>query len=370
MTTLALLALIPFIWMLVAKRLAPHELTYSEMAASFAIGLVVLTAGWYTGRFIQVADREVLNGQVLSKASEHVTCEHTYSCNCRKSCTRRTDGTESCSDVCDTCREHSYDVDWNLQTSVGEIEIARVDRRGTTEPPRFSRAMAGDPVAQTSIYVNYIQAAPDSLFNAAAEKSAHERFAQKLPEYPLDVYDYHYLNRVLPVGVAVPNLTDWNMALAMRLRQLGPSKQLNAVIVLTGETDRAFAAALRAHWLGGKKNDVVMVLGVPEYPKIAWAGVFSWTDREIFKVELRDALAALPAAEPKAVVDALDAHATKSFVRRPMADFEYLAWEIEPPNWAIALIALLALGAGIWSTSYFSKNSLRPTGAPYARRFR
>lgn len=371
MTTLALLALIPFVWTLVAKRLAPHELTLSELAGSFLIGLLVLTAGWYTGRFMEMADREVLNGEVLSKASERVSCEHSYKCNCSETCTTNSDGSRSCYETCSTCHEHAYDVDWNLQTSVGEIEIDRVDRRGTTEPPRFNRAQVGDPVAQTSIFVNYIKAAPDSLFNAASEKMAHERFADRLPEYPLNVYDYHYLNRVIPVGVGVPNLSDWNLSLAMKLRKLGPSKQLNLVVVMTKESDPTFARALRAHWLGGKKNDVVIVLGVPEYPKIAWADVISWTDKELFKVELRDALQRLPAAEPAATLDLIETHVKRGFVRRPMADFEYLTWEIEPPTWAIALIALLALGASIWSTSYFSKNRLRPGNAPaFRRRYR
>lgn len=140
------------------------------------------------------------------------------------------------------------------------------------------------------------------------------------------------------------------------------------MVVLTSEPDRAFGTALRAHWLGGKKNDVVLVLGVPEYPKIAWAEVFSWTDKELFKVELRDALERLDTADPVLVMDTVEAHVQKGFVRRPMADFEYLSWEIEPPAWAIALIAVLALVASVLSTKYLSQNYIRP-GKPGRARF-
>ena len=38
------------------------------------------------------------------------------------------------------------------------------------------------------------------------------------------------------------------------------------------------------------KNDVVVVMGTPSYPRIDWVQVLSWTDVELFKVQLRDEL--------------------------------------------------------------------------------
>jgi len=359
MTTLALLLLAPLLWPLVAKWRYKHELTIPEVLLCLAIGLGITSAGWALGRFSQVADHEVLNGQVTSKTSERVSCEHSYQCNCVESCSTDSNGNRSCSTTCSTCYDHSYDVDWLLKTSLSDIKIDRVDRRGLDEPPRFSVAKPGDPVAETSRYVNYIKGAPDSLFNALSEKQAKERFAAKLPDYPLNVHDYHYLNRVIPVGVQVPDLAEWNRALALRLRELGPAKQLNLVFVLTNETDPAYALALRAHWLGGKKNDVVVVLGTPKYPNIDWVNVISWTDQELFKVELRDALLSLKTAAPVPVLDVVEQHARKGYVRKPMADFDYLAYEIEPPDWALALLALLGLGASLVATRYFANNEVR-----------
>lgn len=358
MGTLGLLLLIPLVWPFVAKALWKREITLLELMANLAIGVAVVTASYYGGRYLQGLDFEVQNGRLLSKVSEEVSCEHSYTCNCRETCSGA--GTSrSCSTSCDTCYEHSYDVDWKLKTEVGDIKVSRVDRRGTTEPPRYTRAKPGDPVSVTKAYENYIKAAPDSLFNKATEQSLKAQFAPKLMPYPFDVQDLHYVNRVLVQGVSVPDVAQWNADLQDMLATLGPKKQVNAVIVITSEPNPNFAEALRAHWLGGKKNDVVVVLGVPQYPEIAWSRVFSWTDRELFKVELRDALQELKTLERSQVMGVLKEHITQGFVRKPMKDFEYLKNEVEPPLWLSILLAFLGLAVSVGTSLYLARNDYR-----------
>ncbi len=366
MTTLALLLVFPLAWPIVAKLIWKHEITLGELAINVAIGVLVVTAGWALGRYAQMHDVEILNGQVTGKYSERVSCEHSYSCNCRESCTTRSDGSRSCSTTCSTCYEHSYDVDWKLRTTLSDIEIDRVNRQGTQEPPRYSRAQVGDPVAQSHFYQNYIKAAPDSLFNAVAEKQALAQFKDKVPAYPSTVYDYHYVNRVIPVGVAVPELSAWNQDLANSLRVLGPSKQVNVVVVMTAESDPQFATALNAAWLGGKKNDVVVVLGTPRFPDLAWARVLSWTDKEVFKVQLRDALLDLKTVQRETVLPTVVKHIEQGFKRRPMADFEYLAHQVEPPGWAVVLLLVLSVAASVGASVYLARN-MTSTSGPRSR---
>src|SRR4051812_22989724 len=64
--------------------------------------------------FGQTMDEEVWNGHVTSKEQVRVSCSHSYSCNCRQSCTSSGKGGQSCTTVCDTCYEHSNDYDWDL----------------------------------------------------------------------------------------------------------------------------------------------------------------------------------------------------------------------------------------------------------------
>lgn len=366
MTTLALLLLFPLMWPFAAKLIWKHEIALPEMAANLAIGVLVVTLGWAAGRYAAAHDVEVVNGQVTGKRSERVSCEHSYRCNCRKSCSG-TGNNRSCSETCDTCHEHLWDIDWVLDTTIGDIRIRRIDRRGTNEPPRYTQAAAGDPVADTRSYTNYIKAAPDSLFNALSNKQALEAYQGKLVEYPSKVYDYHYVDRVLALGVSVPDLKQWNLELAQALRIRGAAKEVNAVVVFTKEADPQFATALNAAWLGGKKNDVVVVVGAPNYPEIGWVRVLSWTKAEVFKVQLRDALLDLKTVDRSVFLQTVFAQIDKGFVRRPMSDFEYLKDQVEPPTWVTVLLVLLSIVASVGASVYFSRNNYRPDGSP--RRF-
>lgn len=358
MTTLALLLVFPLTWPFIAKLIWKTEITAIEIGINVGIGVIIVIAGWFAGRYAMVADVEVLNGQVISKHSDEVSCTHSYRCRCKTTCST-VNGVKKCTETCDTCYEHAFDVDWILETTLGRIRINRIDRQGVEEPPRYTEAKVGDPVAKTSLYTNYIKGAPDSLFNALNEEQLIERFKNSLPAYPENVYDYHYVDRVLANGVSINNLREWNLELAKRLRTLGPAKEVNFVVVFTKEADPQYANALNAHWLGGKKNDVIVVLGTPNYPEIAWVQVLSWSKEEVFKVKLRDALQDMGRVELQTFFDTLVQHVSKGYVRRPMSDFEYLKHEIEPPTWVIVLLVVLSATASIGCSILVAKNNVR-----------
>lgn len=359
MEMLALLLLFPLLWPFVAKLIWNHHITFGELAVNVVVGVLIVALGYMGGTSFQSADQEVLNGQVTAKSRDKVSCSHSYRCMCVESCSTDSRGNRSCTEICQTCYDHAYDIDWNLATTLGDIEIDRVDRQGVDEPSRWRRATIGDPVAVTQRYTNYIKGAPESLFNAAVEKRALERFRAQVPAYPLDVFDYHYLNRVLAAGVKLPDHAAWNRELALRLRKLGPAKQVNWVVVFTAAADPAYADALRAAWLGGKKNDVIVVMGTPAYPAIGWVRVLSWTDKELFKVQLRDDLQALKTADRVQVFDTLEKHVGSSFVRKQMKDFDYLRHQIEPPGWLLATLFILSALASVGLSLYFrSKETL------------
>lgn len=358
MTTLLLLLGFPLLWPLVAKVIWKQELTLYELGINLVVGVLIVMAGWGLGQFMQMTDIEILNGAVSAKHSEDVSCSHSYSCNCVKSC----DSKGSCSETCSTCYDHPFDRNWLLETSVGQIEIDRVNRQGTVEPPRFSSAKIGDSVAVSHRYTNYIKASPDSLFNTQANKQLLATYQSRIPAYPDKVYDYHYVDRVLTLGMTIPDVAAWNSELAARLKTLGPTKQANVVLVFTKDTDPQFAEALRVAWLGGKKNDVTVVLGTPEYPSIAWARVISWTDKEVFKVQLRDALLDLKTVDKKAILDVIEQETNKGFLRKRMADFAYLKELIEPPTWVLALVFLMSTVASIWTSVVLSRNTSQSSG--------
>lgn len=354
MLYLILVLIAPVVLSVVLKVMYGREYDLLELAACIAVSSA-LTAGVYLlGQWSQTADTEILNGEITGKTSERVSCEHSYSCNCHEVCSG-SGNSRSCSTVCSTCYEHAYDIDWLLKnTAASDIEVERVDRRGLLQPPRFTRAKIGDPVAVASTYTNYIKGAPESLFNHA--KGMQQSFDGLIPGYPKSVYDYHYVDRVLAGGITVPDIAQWNADLANMLRKLGPSKQVNVVVVMVKSDDPSYEYALQRAWLGGKKNDVVVMLGAPEYPKLSWVRVMSWTDKELFKVELRDDLARLDVIDRTKVLPIIASHIQSSFVRKPMADFEYLKSEISPPVWVVILALVLGMAASLGLSRYFSRN--------------
>lgn len=354
MNALYLLLLFPIVWPFIAKRLWYTEISWREMGLNIGVVVIAVTLVWLGGRGLKASDTEIWNGQVTGKEQVWVSCEHSYECNCRESCSG-SGKDRSCSTTCDTCYEHFNDWNWTVRSDVGNFNISRIDRRGSHEPPRWTKVLKGQPVASERTFVNYIKAVPESLFHK--NSSAKEQYKDKLPKYP-QVYDYHYANRVIPVGVQVADIEDWNYRLALILRELGPKKQANIIIVLAGETDSQYAHALEEHWLGGKKNDVVVVLGVPEYPKISWVHVISWTDRELLKVKLRDALLDLKTLEAEKVVTLIDSHVNELFVRKPMKDFEYLWAEVTPPMWINVLAFMIAIFGSMGLTYVFQRRDV------------
>lgn len=327
--------ILPALLVVIACRVFLHEtVTIKESGLHFAAALLFGGLCAILSVNYQVHDAQMINGYVVSKNRDTVSCSHSYSCFC----TTNKDGFTTCQ----TCYSHSEDYDWVVETSVGRVWINRVDYQGYDEPRRWTEVVLGEPVALPDQYVNYIKAAPESLFGKRTELG----FADILPQYP-EVHDYYRANRVLATMVVDPSLIQqFNHQIGMSLRTLGSEKQVNIVVVLTDQ-DPKFADALRSHWLGGKKNDVIVVIGTEDALSVEWARVFSWAKSDTVNVVLRDALLENKTIDPIATTALITGVIAQHFERRPMADFEYLKEEISPPTWLFLLCMGLNLIASI-----------------------
>lgn len=331
-----------------AKWYGKGEFSWEEIAITFfgifLLSWALLAAGTYTS----LSDTLVVNGQVTGKAKVRVSCRHSYKCHCYTTCSG-TGNQRSCTEHCSTCYDHSFDNDWEVYTTVGNHDIDTVDRQGLIEPPRWSRTVIGEPAHNTKMYVNYIKGAPESLFN----KVLLVQNKYPIPEYPNHIYDYYRINRVVEVAVQVNPAVkaELNARLNLMLRQLGASKEVNVVPVFTSY-DSNFARALEAAWLGGKKNDIVIVVGLNKDQTINWTYVFSWSKKSVVNYEIKNSIDELDIIDPTKYTALVETAIKKSFVRRPMSDFEYLEEAIVPPTWCIVLALVLAffgaLGAGIF----------------------
>lgn len=355
METLLIILFVPILIPIIAKFVMHKDVTWKELGVVLAVTLFLTSVTYLLGYYRDDGDRAVISGQVTGKERDVVSCSHSYKCHCYTTYHTDSKGVSHSQEHCSTCYDHDFDVDWLVKSTLWTYTISRIDRQGLDQPNRWSIVKVGDPVADVSSYVNYIKAVPESLFHQVDTL----KFKKILPAYPDKVYDYYKVNRTVVAGpIKVTDLRVWNSEINEVLKTLGPKKQVNLVVVLAGVSDASFSNALEAHWLGGKKNDVVVVLGVPAYPKIAWVRVFSWSKNKLVNVVIRDEVMSLGTASPSAVVGVASKAISTNFVRRPMKDFEYLRNEVEPPMWVVVFALILGLIASTTLTYLSIKRDL------------
>lgn len=318
------LLLIPTLIALFTFLFGQRRVTWKEFL--FQMGAQVLLVGLFYSicLWTNTSDVEVWNGRVASKTREVVHCRHSYSCNCvRVSC-----GKDCSTTVCQTCYYHSYDVDWFLSTTNQEtIDIDTVDWQGLREPPRWTRARVGDTTALTHGFTNYVKAAPDSLFRRVG---LTEKYEGQLPTYPQQIYDYHYLDRLVQVGTRLSDAALWNKELREMNSDIGKSKEVNIVVVVTKNRQEEFFYALEQEWIGGKKNDVIVMINTNDSNEIDWVNTMAWTDNQIFKINMRDSLLKLKNLDRELILPTVRAVVQKDYIRKSMEDYAYLKQSITP----------------------------------------
>ncbi|ACV50108.1 conserved hypothetical protein [Delftia phage PhiW-14] len=324
--------------------------SFLQLGAATVVGLVFSLTLLKLGDF----DAATYTTPVTAKEKRKVGCEHSYT-----TCTGSGD-----KQVCVTNYEHAWDIDWVLVNELGDIRVNRVDRRGLKEPPRFTKAQVGDPVSDTKMYTNYISAAPGSLFNLVDVGLLINKYAGLIPAYPQNVYDYHYMDKVLAVNFTLPEQELWNRGLDNMLKTMSMRKNVNIINVFIKGQPQEYADALAAKWYGGKHNDVLVVTGVSEWPEIEWVRVISWSDSELFKVQLRDKLEGLHHVDRDQYLAKQAMAVEHGYVHKNNKDFEYLKGMIDVPLWKYVMVLSINFLVNLAITVFRVRRN-RPRGYRY-----
>ena len=332
--------------LVIAIILFKNKITMKEAIIQFAVQLLIVCIVGWASYHNDLADREILNSVVTNKTKDKVSCSHSYTCNCITRCSSTGKSGTSCSTHCQTCYEHSYDIDWNIHNEIGtSFTIDRIDRRGLDEPPRWTSVKAGDPTAQTHKYENYIKADAQSLF----KKEFNEDQLKRFPKYPDKIYDYYKLNRV----IQDKNYVNWQNDISLLNSRIGRVKQANLVVVLSSKSD-SYADDLEIAWSGAKKNDIVLLLGT-DGTNIGWARVIGIGVNEELKVFLRNNVVSYGKLD-NGLLPIIENTIVEKFKRIPMSKFEYLKENYKPSKtaWIISLLITIACSVGL---SYYFKET-------------
>lgn len=329
------LLLIPTLIACLAFVLGHGRVTWQEFLGQMVAQTAIVGLGMLAIYYVDTTDHEIWGGRVAQKTRDVVHCRHSYSCNCvTVSCGKNCSHT-----ICQTCYYHQYDVDWDLETTNHEaLRIDTVDWQGIIEPPRWTAVRIGEPTAVQHQFTNYVKASPDSLFR---HQGLVEKYKDLMPSYPGHVYDYYHVDRLVQVGIQVQDDRQWNLDLETLNGDIGAAKQATVAVVLVKGQPEDYAYALEQHWIGGKKNDIIAVLGT-DGQQIQWAHVLAWTDAELFKVQTRDDLLNLGQLDRTRVLDTLARDTKNLFVRKHMKDFQYLTQSVVPTTGEY--VSLMVLG--------------------------
>lgn len=101
-------------------------------------------------------------------------------------------------------------------------------------------------------------------------RGALQQYKEGVPAYPGDVYDYYRPNCLVNIGVTLEDIKAWQWLLENMNADIGPAKEASVILFFTSEKDSAYEYAVEEAWLGGKKNDIIVLIGAPEAPKISW----------------------------------------------------------------------------------------------------
>lgn len=197
------------------------------------------------------------------------------------------------------------------------------------------------PVIDQRSFVNRIKAAP-TVFS----------YVKVGPEVPVYEYpwmqDWHKSDRVMGEAKGKINQRLWDEMSA----RLGPTKQVNVIIVGFGNQSIEMGMLQEAKWIGGKKNDVVICYGSSKPDKADWCHVFSWSEREDCKVNIRNVILSNKIGDN--LIPLIENEIKQNFVRKDWHKFDYIT--ISPPTWAYVtfFIVLLITQVGIWLFNFFN----------------
>lgn len=386
-----ILLFVTAIFGLFRKLTNPEKFTWLELPIQLfasSITILILYMVFFTTAS-NLSDRELLNGYVeRAEYYEAWTEEVTYTEE--EPCGTDSDGNTKYCTVTKT-REDYHPPSWDLITTLGtisidegtygnyvrhwgnekEVSLSHMDQVSSGDGNMFLCRHAGNldaklvPASTEHRYLNYLKAS-DSIKKISGQLSGFQDLLKPYPKIYAAGFGPIEVDRVINAGVNLPS--NWSFILDQQLdrllAQLGASKQVNVLVYTVKTTDPQFGFALDEYWVKGKKNDVIVVIGLNEFPKINFVHVMAWTKVEEFPLMLRNRIMDLgEATDPQKITDIISSQLTMSpanggFVRMPMSDLEYLIRDIKLPLWCQILIVIIGAAVSFGVSVWLVKNNI------------
>ena len=108
------------------------------------------------------------------------------------------------------------------------------------------------------------------------------------------------------------------------------------------------------YWMGGNKNEFVVCIGLNNNEEVEWCYPFSWSEKELLKVQIRDCAINMKPFDVFVFAWTLRDKVIRDFEKKSFKDFDYLT--IEPSTTAILIAFLLTLLVNVGVSFYVIMN--------------
>ena len=127
----------------------------------------------------------------------------------------------------------------------------------------------------------------------------------------------------------------------------GSGKEVRMWLLIFHNKPFQYSMYQEHYWKGGSKNEVVVCVGVDDMLRVEWVKCFSWSEKENFKVNLRDSIMNQGKLNLMKTVEVMKDEVMINYERREFKEFEYL--EVEPPFYIIflSLLSIFVLVGGM-----------------------
>ncbi len=289
-------------------------------------------------------DKEYWSGKVSSftyfeEWKEKVTYTESYSCGSSKNprtCTRTKTRIDYHSPYYEILTSNAEKISikrrdyLNASSRFGhkEVDLYRANQVSWGDGDKYvSYPSTIIPTSVAHSYENYVAAAKGNVIHTKVPQKIIDILVKKgkLREYPIlyrSSYGSTRLNRFIDTtGLTKVSYLEKLNSISVNI---GDKKQANPIIYLTKE-DRSFKDALEQYWSKGKKNDITLILGLDDSGNIVWSDTITFTNNTDFIVDLQNDYKDLNINTDRDILlGNFNTSIMKSYIRKPMKQFEYL----------------------------------------------
>lgn len=352
-----------------------HRISIFETSGVMIIPILFILCSKGCVEYQQTRDKEFLGGWV--KQAEYYQAWNEY---IHRTCTRQNCHGSGENRVCTTefydCSYVEYHPEhWDSVTTLGTFGMSkdRFDKlcsqfgnKTFVDLHRSYHTIDGDK------YVSNWPNTRETMESVSAEHEYENRTqaADCVYKYPeVDPKTYGLLEypgidgngkQNCVIGAQVPDLDRARKNLDYWNATLGPKKRTRIFILLFKDKPVQAGFDQQFYWKNGNKNEMNIVIGVKSTGTVDWCHVFSWSEKEDLKVDIRNKVVEMDNLDLPGFIEWLGPEMDRRFKKRDFREFSYL--KVEPPLWyiitAYIVVILMCIGFGIFAV----KNDLNMEG--------